>query len=59
MFRDPWRHPARRAFAGVRAIGQGLLGVALIALAAFVLLPNAKAAEVVAPVQAGLSRVAS
>jgi hypothetical protein len=45
MTRDPWRHPARRAFAGARAIGQGLLGLALIALAAFVLLPTANAAE--------------
>ena len=50
MFRDPWRHPARRAVAGARAIGQGLLGVALIALAAFVLLPSARAAESAAPV---------
>ena len=50
MTRDPWRRPARRAFAGVRAIGQGLLGVALIALAAFVLLPSANAAEGAAPV---------
>ena len=41
MFQDPWR----RAFAGVRAIGQGLLGVALIALAAMLFLPGANAAE--------------
>ena len=41
MFRDPWR----RAFAGVRAVGQGLLGVALIALAAMLFLPGANAAE--------------
>ena len=59
MFRDPWRHPARRAFAGVRAIGQGLLGVALIALAAFVLLPSANAAEGAAAVEASLQRAAS
>ena len=45
MFRDPWRHPARRAFSGVRALGQGLLGVALIALAAMLFLPGANAAE--------------
>jgi hypothetical protein len=44
MFRDPWRHPARRLFAGARALGHCLLGVALIALAAFVLLPSANAA---------------
>ncbi len=50
MFHDPWRHPARRAFAGARAIGQGLLGVALIALAAFVLLPSANAAEAAVPI---------
>ena len=49
MFRDPWRHPARRAFAGARAIGQGLLGVALIALAAMLFLPGANAAETAAP----------
>ena len=50
MTRDPWRHPARRALAGARAVGQGLLGVALIALAAFVLLPSANAAEAAAPI---------
>jgi hypothetical protein len=44
MFRDPWRHPGRRLFAGARALGHCLLGVALIALAAFVLLPSANAA---------------
>ena len=44
MFRDPWRPPARRLFAGARALGHCLLGVALIALAAFVLLPSANAA---------------
>ena len=44
MFRDPWRHPARRAVAGARAIGQGLLGAALIALAALVFFPSANAA---------------
>jgi hypothetical protein len=50
MIRDPWRRPARRAFDGVRALGQALLGVALIALAAFVLLPGANAAEAAAPI---------
>ncbi|MFL6699041.1 MAG: chalcone isomerase family protein [Vitreoscilla sp.] len=50
MIRDPWRRPARRAFAGARAIGQGLLGVALIALAALVFLPSANAAQAVAPI---------
>ena len=45
MFRDPWR----RAFAGVRAVGQGLLGVALIALAAMLFLPGANAAQPSAP----------
>ena len=44
MFRDPWRHPARRAVAGARAIGQGLLGAALIARAALVFFPRANAA---------------
>ena len=50
MFRDPWRHPARRAFAGARAIGQGLLGVALIALVALAFLPGANAAEAATPI---------
>ena len=45
MFRDPWR----RAFAGVRAVGQGLLGVALIALAAMLFLPGANATDSSAP----------
>jgi len=45
MFRDPWR----RAFAGVRAVGQGLLGVALIALAAMLFLPGANAAQAAVP----------
>ncbi len=35
----------RRALAGVRAIGQGALGVALIALAALAFLPSAHAAR--------------
>ena len=45
MIRPSWRQPARRAASGVRALGQGLLGVALIALAALVFLPSAHAAE--------------
>ena len=44
MLHDTWRHPGRRLLAGVRAIGQGLLGVALIALAALAFLPSAHAA---------------
>ena len=44
MFQVTTRHPARRAVAGARALCQGLLGLALIALAAFVLLPSANAA---------------
>ena len=50
MLRDPWRRPARRAFAGVSAVGQGLLGVALIALAALLFLPSANAATATAPI---------
>jgi len=38
------RNPARRLLAATRALGQGLLGVALIALAALVFLPGAHAA---------------
>ena len=38
------KHPGRRVVAGARALGQGLLGVALIALAALVFLPSAYAA---------------
>ncbi len=38
------RHPTRRMLGGVRAVAQGLLGVALIALAALVFLPSAYAA---------------
>ena len=44
MFQVSKRRPARRLFAGARALCQGLLGVALIALAAFVFLPSAYAA---------------
>ena len=45
MLHDTWRHPGRRLLAGARAIGQGVLGVALIALAALVFLPGAHAAS--------------
>jgi hypothetical protein len=44
MFRNASRRPLRPLSAGVRALGQGLLGVALIALAAFAFLPIADAA---------------
>ena len=43
MFPVSKRHPVRRVVAGARALCQGLIGVALIALAAFVLLPGANA----------------
>jgi len=46
MIAPTWRHPVRRAASGVRALGQGLLGLALIALAAFAFLPGASAATV-------------
>ena len=39
------RDPIRRLLAGVRALAQGLLGMALIALAALAFLPSAHAAE--------------
>ena len=44
MLQDPWRQPTRRVLGGVRAIVQGLLGVALIALAASLFVPGAYAA---------------
>ena len=44
MLAASWRHPVRRMLGGVRAIAQGLLGMALIALAALVFLPSAYAA---------------
>ena len=50
MFQVSKRHPGRRVVAGASALCQGLLGVALIALAAFVFLPSAYAAQVSAPV---------
>ncbi len=43
MFPVSKRHPVRRVVAGARALCQGLIGMALIALAAFVLLPGANA----------------
>jgi hypothetical protein len=44
MFHDSWRKPGRRLLSGASAIGQGLLGVALIALAALAFMPDAHAA---------------
>ena len=44
MIRLSWRHPARGVASGARALGQGLLGAALIALVAFAFLPSANAA---------------
>jgi hypothetical protein len=44
MLQDHWRQPTRRVLGGVRAIVQGLLGVALIALAASLFVPGAYAA---------------
>ncbi|MEO5686378.1 MAG: chalcone isomerase family protein [Burkholderiaceae bacterium] len=44
MLHDIGRTPARRLLAGARALGQGLLGMALIALAALVFIPSAHAA---------------
>jgi hypothetical protein len=44
MLQDTWRAPARRLLGGIRALAQGLLGMALIALAALVFLPSAHAA---------------
>ena len=44
MLHDSWRNPGRRLLSGAGAIGQGLLGVALIALAALAFMPDAHAA---------------
>ena len=44
MIHDSWRKPRRRLLSGAGAIGQGLLGVALIALAALAFMPSAHAA---------------
>ena len=38
MLREPVRHPIRRLLAGLHALAQGLLGMALIALAALAFL---------------------
>jgi len=46
------RHSAHRLLTGVRALGQGLLGMALIALAALVFLPSAHAAPAPTSTQA-------
>ena len=43
MFQELRRRPARRLSAAARALCHGLLGVALIALAAFAFLPSANA----------------
>jgi hypothetical protein len=50
MIRPSWRQPARRAASGARALGQGLLGVALIVLAALVFLPSAHASATTAAI---------
>ena len=47
MIRPSWNLPARRVASGARALGQGLLGAALIALVAFAFLPSANAATAV------------
>ena len=47
MLHDSLRKPGRRLLAGVGAIGQGLLGVALIALAALAFMPSAHAAAAI------------
>ena len=44
MLHETLRKPGRRLMTGARAIGQGLLGVALIALAALAFMPGAHAA---------------
>ena len=44
---DTLRHPLRRLLAGARALAQGLLGMALIALAALAFLPGAHAAAAI------------
>jgi hypothetical protein len=44
MLHDTWRTPVRRLLGGIHALAQGLLGMALIALAALVFLPSAHAA---------------
>jgi len=44
MIHDTWRSTGRRLFGATRAFGQGLLAVALIAVAALAFLPSAHAA---------------
>jgi hypothetical protein len=44
MLHESWRRRGRRLLAGVRAIAHGLLGMALIALAALAFAPGARAA---------------
>jgi hypothetical protein len=44
MLHDTWRPTARRLLSATRALGHGLLGIALIALAALVFMPAAHAA---------------
>jgi hypothetical protein len=44
MTRKTWRSSARRITGATRAVGQGLIGVALIALAALLFIPPAHAA---------------
>jgi hypothetical protein len=47
MLHDTWRHKARRLTSATRALGHGLLGVALIALAALAFMPAAHAAAAI------------
>ncbi len=49
MSRSTWHAPVRRLSRGARALGQGLLALALIALAASVFLPGSAAAPAGAP----------
>ena len=44
MFDDNARHPLRRLRAGLRALGQAAIGLALMAVAALAFLPGAHAA---------------
>jgi len=47
MMRATWRHPLRRLAGAAHALCQGLIGFALIALAAFAFVPGARAAGAV------------
>lgn len=61
MLHDSWRSTGRRLSGATRALGQGLLGMALIALIALVFLPSAYAAAPItleAQTFAGDARVA-